>query len=101
MATPNTLFAIINASNPSALKLKIADIAPWVVLELQEGQWLLVAPNATTTTEVSERLGFTGTESKDTGIVLRVESYFGRNYPNVWEWISTKRGAELGIATSV
>lgn len=101
MATPNALFAILNASNPDAIKAEIAAIAPWLVLELQEGQWLLIAPSATTTTEVSTRLGLTRTDSRDTGIVLRVETYFGRNYPTVWEWISTKQGAELGAFTSV
>jgi hypothetical protein len=98
MAAPNTLFAIINVSDPADLRAKMLSIPPWVSLELQDGQWLLVAPNATTTQEVSEKLGFSGS-GPNTGIVMRVENYFGRNYQTVWEWITTKQGAALGIAT--
>ena len=98
MAAPNTLFAIINVSNPTALKTQMQGMAPWVSLELQDGQWLVVAPNATTTQEVSERLGFNGAGT-DTAIVLKVENYFGRNYQTVWEWITAKQGAPLGTPT--
>jgi hypothetical protein len=99
MATPNALFAVLNVSNPVALKKSMESIAPWVPLELQEGEWLLIAPGGTTTKEVSDRLGFANRDSKDTAIVLRAEGYFGRNYQNVWEWIATKQGAELAVAT--
>jgi hypothetical protein len=100
MATQNTLFAIMNVSNPSALKSVMPSVSPWVYMELKDGEWLLVAPNATTTEEVSARLGF-NEPGKDTALILRVENYFGRNYSTVWEWIKTKRGALLDTAASV
>lgn len=75
-------------------------LAPWEFRELREGQWLLVAPNATTTQEVSAKLGFDG-PGPDTGIVARVDNYFGRNYQALWEWIATKKGAPLGSATFI
>jgi len=100
MAASNALFSIMNVSNPEGLKARLAEIAPWVSLELQDGEWLLIAPSATTTKEVADRLGFSGEESRDTAMIFRVESYFGRNYQTVWEWISTKQGAELAIAAS-
>jgi hypothetical protein len=99
MATPNALFAIMNVSSPDKIKEILKDVAPWVWLELEEGEWLLVAPSSTTTKEVSDRLGLTGA-GNDTAMVLRVESYFGRNHMSVWEWITTKQGAELAISTT-
>ncbi len=96
MATPNTLFAIIDVSNPAIIRGKLQALAPWLWLELQDGQWLIVAPSSTTSKEVSDRLDLSG-PGQDTAIVLRVESYFGRNHAPVWEWISAKQGAELGI----
>ena len=99
MATPNTLFAIMNVSDPDGLRSRLASIAPWVANEVQPGEWLLVAPNATTTKEVSERIGYMG-PGKDTAIILKIESYFGRNHAPVWEWISAKLGAELGVTTT-
>ena len=98
MATPNTLFAIINVSNIAAMRLKLPTLAPWVYLELQEGQWLLVTPGAITSKEVSDRLDLSG-PGADTAIVLRVDTYYGRNHAATWEWITTKQGAELGIST--
>jgi len=73
-------------------------LAPWEYRQLREGQWLLIAPSATTTQEVSVKLGF-DKPVPETGLVLRVESYFGRHYSALWEWITTKKGAPLGTAT--
>lgn len=100
MAAPNTLFAIIDVSNPSAIKAILPRLAPWEYRELRDGQWLLIAPNTTTTQEVSEKLGF-DKAGPDTGIVLRVENYFGRNYQALWEWIATKKGASLGTSAPI
>ncbi len=100
MATPNALFAVFNISNPEGLKEKMTHIEPWVSLEVQDGQWLLVAPGSTTSKEVSDRLGFSTSDSRDTAIIVRVNTYFGRNFAPVWEWITTKQGAELAITAS-
>ena len=97
MATPNALFAIINVSNLPAMRLSLSSAAPWISLELQDGQWLLVAPSATTTKEVADKLDANGS---DTVLVLRVDNYFGRAFPSVWEWIKTKKEAELVATTA-
>jgi hypothetical protein len=96
MATPNALFALINVSDPAVVDEKMKVIAPWLSFKLQAGQWLIVAPSATTTMEVCERVGINANEY--TGIVLRVESYYGRNPQSTWEWITAKQAAELGAA---
>ncbi len=100
MATPNALFAIMHVSNPASLSLKLREISPWISYELGENEWLIIAPTATTSKEVADRLDLSGAGSTDTGMVVRVENYFGREYPIVWEWISTKLGAELGPLTT-
>lgn len=96
MATPNSLFAIIAAESPTAVETRVGTLAPWVSWKLAEGQWLLIAPSGTTTKEVSDAVGFTmEADSIGNGIVVRVESYFGRYSRSVWEWIATKQGADL------
>lgn len=98
MPTLNTLFAIIAVSNAAALEARFQTIAPWLYLKVADGQWILIAPSATTSKEVSDRMGITAAESISNGIVLRVDGYFGRYAPSVWEWINTKLGADLGAA---
>ncbi|HZL25425.1 MAG TPA: hypothetical protein VFC39_02725 [Acidobacteriaceae bacterium] len=101
MSTMNTLFAILAVSNAAALEPRIQSASPWLNLKVGEGQWLLIAPAATTTKEISDRLGITETPGVSNGIVLRVETYFGRNPQSVWEWITAKKGAELGSPTTI
>lgn len=55
---------------------------------------MLVAPSATTTKEVSDKLGISEGEAGN-GIVLRVETYFGRTAGSTWEWITAKMGVAL------
>jgi hypothetical protein len=101
MATPNALFAVMDVSDEAAIEARMAHIAPWLSLKVGHAQWLLVAPVSTTTKEVSDRLGITGEPAVSTGIVARVENYYGRNSPSIWEWVSTKQGAELAATASV
>jgi hypothetical protein len=96
MATPNALFAIMSVTNPPALEAKLVSLPQFLHLKVGEGQWLLIAPPATTSKEVSDALGITDGTFTSVALVLRVESYFGRNPASTWEWITTKRGAELG-----
>ncbi len=94
MANVNALFAVVATSNPEAMQLRVSQIAPWLTLEVEKGQWLVIAPSSTTTKELSDRLGISdGTISN--GIVLKVETYFGRTAPSTWEWVSAKMGAPL------
>jgi hypothetical protein len=98
--TPNALFAVLGVSNAAAVEAKLVTIAPWLYLKLQDGEWMIMAPAATTAKEVSDRLGLTGqTENPYTGIVTRVESYFGRSATSNWQWIVAKQGEPLGTAT--
>jgi hypothetical protein len=101
MATPNALFAIFNVQDPNGVRSKFGQIAPWVTYELQDGQWLLMAPGGTTTKEVTDKLAIT-TEPPSTpiAVVVKVESYYGRNFAVVWDWIKAKQGIELGTVTA-
>jgi hypothetical protein len=97
MATPNALFAIINVDAPAVIAAKLESLHAWLHLQVAEGQWLVIAPAATTSKEVSDALGITNAEPVlSNGIVLRVESYFGRTAGSTWEWIRNKQGAEIG-----
>jgi hypothetical protein len=97
MATPNALFAIISVSSSAALELRLQSLSHWPSIKIAEGQWLLVASSGTTSKEISDSLGITGNPAAiSNGIVLRVESYFGRNPPSTWDWIRAKKEAELG-----
>ncbi len=99
MATQNTLFAIFNVGNPAGLRDKLVQVAPWVSYELQDGQWLLMAPGGTTTKEVTDKLAITtDPPSTTTAVVVKVENYYGRNFAVVWDWIKSKQGIELGHA---
>jgi hypothetical protein len=97
MATPNALFAIINVGSPSVIAEKLETLHAWPHLKVAEGQWLVIAPAATTSKEVSEGIGITGPDPvASNGMVLRIESYFGRTAGSTWEWIRNKQGAEIG-----
>jgi len=101
MATPNTLFALLGVDDVPGMETRLAGLSPWPIQKIGDGQWLIVAPAATTTKEISDKLGITGSDSPVRGIVLRVENYFGRYASFIWEWITTKLGAELGNTTTV
>jgi hypothetical protein len=93
MATPNALFAILNVADRADVQQRLESIAPWVYMKVADGEWLLVAPASVTSKEVSESLGFAGSEAKN-GLVLRMDNYFGRQPRSTWEWIAAKQGAE-------
>jgi hypothetical protein len=97
MSIPNALFAIISVSNPASLEARLQETSHWPSIKVSDGQWLLIAPSGTTSKEVSDALGISNnTPVVSNGIVLRVENYFGRNPQSIWEWIKTKKEAELG-----
>jgi hypothetical protein len=100
MATPNALFAIISVANAAALELKLHALSHWPSIKVADGQWLLVASSGTTSKEISDRLGITGDAPPvSNGIVLKVESYFGRNPQSTWDWIRAKKEAELDASS--
>ena len=101
MANPNALFAVFAVSNADAVENRLQTIAPWLYLNVGPGEWLVVAPSATTTKELCDRIGLGTTDNLGTGIVVRAEGYFGRAASSIWEWIATKSGAPLGTAASV
>lgn len=90
---------IFHVSSPQIIEEKLAHIAPWLSLEVEPAQWLVIAPSGTTTKELCERVGIEFGQSN--GIVVRFDSYYGVSQPSVWEWISSKRGVALGaVATT-
>jgi hypothetical protein len=101
MPTPNALFVIFAVSDAEAVGKRLEAIAPWLFLNVGAGEWLVVAPPATTTKELSERIGLGVTDPAGRGIVVRAEGYFGRAASSTWEWIATKTGADLGTPASI
>lgn len=59
-------------------------------LSLQPGEWL-VADEGTAQT-VSEKIGVGFTDPKNAALVVGVSNYFGRQPPEVWDWIKAKWG---------
>jgi hypothetical protein len=100
MAIPNALFAVFAVTDPPAVETRLQTIAPWLSLKIGAGEWLVIAPSATTTKEVCDRIGIGVSEPLSSGIAVRAEGYFGRASTSIWEWIATKTGAELGAITS-
>lgn len=100
MPHTNALFGIFAVANAEAVEKRLQTVSPWLYLSVGTGQWLLIAPSATTSKEVSDKVGLGTSDPVTTGLVVRVENYFGRNSSSVWEWIVTKMGAELVTTTS-
>ena len=100
MAAPNALFAVFAVSNAEAVEARLQTIAPWLYLNIGAGAWLVVAPSATTTKELCERIGL-GSDFVSNGIAVRAEGYFGRAPTSIWEWIATKTGVALATAAPV
>jgi hypothetical protein len=101
MATPNALFVVFAVSDADAVEKRLETIAPWLSLSLGKGEWLVIAPSATTTKELCDRIGLGTVDPVGSGIVVRAEGYFGRSSKSTWEWIATKQGAELGTTATV
>jgi hypothetical protein len=62
--------------------------------QVKNDSWFLITPPAITTKEVCDALGITD-GSNGSGILVRVENYFGRADVKIWEWIAAKRGIDL------
>jgi hypothetical protein len=104
MATPNALFAVFaipDATAVEAVEARLNTISPWLFLKVGTGEWLVIAPPATTSKELCDRIGLGTVDPVGSGIVVRAEGYFGRSSQSIWEWIATKQGAELGTAAPV
>lgn len=101
MPTPNALFAVFAVSDPDAVEKRLQTIAPWLYLNVGVASWLVVAPGATTTKELCDRIGLGNVDPIGTGIAVRAEGYFGRAPSSIWEWIATKTGATLGSPATV
>ncbi len=98
MALTNTLFAIFAASNPEAMKQKLSssqNTFPFLSKAASDESWLIIAPNAITTKELSDAFGITD-GSVSSAVVVRVENYFGRASTDIWEWIAAKMGVPFG-----
>jgi hypothetical protein len=100
MATQNNLFALIDASNPVAVTERLASNSlPFTILyqPISDSSWFLITRSAITTEELTKALGIIdGTTGS--GVVVRVENYYGRANVAIWEWIIAKRGLALDAA---
>jgi hypothetical protein len=97
MAMQNNLFALIDASNPAAIAQRLASTnLPFAILSqpISGNSWFLITRSAITTEEASAALGITD-GSNGSGILVRVENYYGRANTSIWEWIAAKRGLNL------
>jgi hypothetical protein len=101
MATPNALFAVFAVSDADAVQKRLQALTPWLYLNVGPAAWFVVAPGATTTKELCDRIGLGIENAVANGIAVRVEGYFGRAASSTWEWIVTKTGAELGTSEPI
>ncbi len=100
MATQNNLFALFVASKPDAIKERLsATNLPFAILSqpVSADSWFLITKSAITTKEVCDALGITD-GSNGSGVIVRVENYYGRADTEVWEWIVAKRSVALDAA---
>jgi hypothetical protein len=100
MATQNNLFALFDVSDTTAITNRLSSTnLPFAILSqpVSSNSWFLITLSAITTKEVSDALGITD-GSNGSGIIVRVENYFGRANTSIWEWIVAKRGLVLDSA---
>ena len=71
------------------------DKFPFLSKGTSEESWLVIAPVAVTTKELSDAFGITD-GSVSAAVVVRVENYFGRANTDIWEWITAKIGVLFG-----
>jgi hypothetical protein len=98
MAADKKIFAVIAVSKPDALKVNIDTLFPDANLSVGVGQWLLIGPSSMTTQELAIKLNISVESPTSIGIVLSVNSYFGRAPLNVWEWLTAKMGDASAVA---
>ena len=97
MPVQNTIFALFGVSKVAAVQTRLdSNLMPFVVLSLKVGNesWLLIAPPAVTTEELSAALGISDGTTSD-GIIVKVDNYWGRATAGIWEWLTAKRGIDL------
>ena len=98
MASDKKIFAVIAASRPEPLKANIESAFPDANLSVGEGQWFLIGPSTMTTQELAIKLGISVEAPVSSGIVLSVNSYFGRANLTIWEWLTAKMGDTDAVA---
>jgi hypothetical protein len=97
MAIQNTIFALFGVTKVAAVQSRLdSNQMPFVLLFKKVGNdsWFLIAPPAVTTQELSAALGISDGTTSD-GIIVRVDNYWGRSNPGIWEWLTAKRGVDL------
>jgi len=97
MPTPNTLFALFHVANVSGVEERLKSLSPALSLKVGDNSWFIITPSTTTTKELSDKIGITGGEVS-TGIIVRVENYWGNTSKATWEWITAKMGAPFDAA---
>ena len=61
-------------------------------IEIRQGQWFLSTDDRSTSQDVWNRIVGTKTPS---GIIVSFSGYYGRANSSVWEWIASKRNAQI------
>lgn len=81
-----SVFAVIAqpGKTPGLLPGAIAEHFPTANYALGNEVWLVAGVG--TAKEISDKLGISD-GANGTGVVLQVDSYFGRANPNIWSWI--------------
>jgi hypothetical protein len=85
-----SLFAIIRASEPEKLKAAIEKTYENNFKSIGPREWLV--SDKASPEEVSNKLGISEGES-GTGMVLKVDAYFGRAQKDIWDWMEAKLAA--------
>lgn len=81
------VFVILADTDEPKLVAAIAEHFKDNFLKVGPGQWFVAASG--TSVDVSNTLGIT-TGATSTGIVLSINSYYGRASTNIWEWLKVK-----------
>jgi hypothetical protein len=69
---------------------------PFTILHqaISSDSWFLITRSGITTEELTAALGITDGVS-GSGIIVRVENYYGRANTSIWEWVAAKRDVPL------
>ena len=81
------VFVILAETDEPKLATAIASHFKDNFLKVGPGQWLVAGSG--TSVDVSNILGITTGETSS-GIVVSINSYYGRASTNIWEWLKVK-----------
>jgi hypothetical protein len=89
------IFAILGSNDLEKLGTSIADHYPGQFFKLTESQWFVFVDHGMTTVEVSDKIGITTGDGLN-GVVLGINSYWGRATKQLWEWLASREALPNG-----